>query len=134
MRTGALRWTLLLVLALGVLLMHHVPTQHVPTQHAPAHHVSAQPVPAQHDSHQVQRSVSAHAQVDSSDTAPDGHGVLHLCLALAVTFLALLAPRLGRAVGAPVEVSLPRLRRTLERARPPDPLPRRLAALCVLRR
>ena len=129
MRTGALRWTLLLVLALGVLLMHHVPTQHAPT-----HHVSAQPVPAQHDSHQVQRSVSAHAQVDSSDTAPDGHGVLHLCLALAVTFLALLAPRLGRAVGAPVEVSLPRLRRTLERARPPDPLPRRLAALCVLRR
>lgn len=114
MRTRALRWTLLLVLTLGVLLMHHVP--------------------AQHDSHHAQHAVAAHAQVDSPDSAPDGHGALHLCLAIAASFLALVAPRLRLVIGTPSDMSFPRLRRTLERARPPDPLPRRLAALCVLRR
>lgn len=114
MRTGALRWILLLVLALGVLLMHHVPTQH--------------------DSHPTQHAVAAHAQADSPDSAPDGHDALHLCLAIAASFLALVAPRLRLLIGTPSEMSLPRLRRTLEQARPPDPLPRRLAALCVLRR
>ncbi|MEB3371231.1 hypothetical protein [Saccharopolyspora mangrovi] len=116
MRTGALRFALLLALALGVVLMHHVP--------------------AQHDAHHPQHSAAAHAQVEISDdsAAPDGHGALHLCLAVAASFLALLAPRLRLLLGTIAEMLLPRLRRTLERARPPDPLPRRLAALCVLRR
>ncbi|RRO19977.1 hypothetical protein EIL87_03095 [Saccharopolyspora rhizosphaerae] len=48
--------------------------------------------------------------------------------------LGLMVPRLRLLTGVVVEVSLLRLRRTLERARPPDPSPRRLAARGVLRR
>lgn len=110
MRTGALRWALLPALALGLLLMHHVPAQHAP-----------------------QHSAVAHAQAAVSDATPDGHDVLHLFLAIAASFLAPLAPHAPGVFGT-AEMFIPRFRRTLERARPPDPLPRRLAALRVLRR
>jgi hypothetical protein len=114
-RTGAFRWALLVALALGVVLMHHVP--------------------AQHDAHHAQHTVGAHVQVQASDdTAPDGHDALHLCLAVAASFLLLLAPRLRLTAVVTAEMFLSRIRRTLQRARPPDPLPRWLAALCVLRR
>jgi len=114
-RTGAFRWALLVALALGVVLMHHVP--------------------AQHDAHHAPHTVGVHAQVNASDdAAPAGHDALHLCLAVAASFLVLLASRLRLAVLVTAEMLIPRIRRTLQRARPPDPLPRRLAALCVLRR
>ncbi|WP_406690427.1 DUF6153 family protein [Saccharopolyspora sp. ID03-671] len=116
MRPTALRWVLLLALALGVVLMHHVP--------------------AQHDSHHSQHTATAQVQVAASehDDGSHEHDLLHLCLAVAASFLALLAPRLRADLGVIAEMPPPRFRRTLERARPPDPLPRRLAALCVLRR
>lgn len=115
MRTGAFRWALLVAIALGVVLMHHVP--------------------AQHDAHHAQHTAGVHVQVETSDdAAPGGHDALHLCLAVMATFLVLLAPRLRLTVVVTAEMLLPRNRRTLQRARPPDPLPRRLAALCVLRR
>ncbi|TDC87089.1 hypothetical protein E1161_26340 [Saccharopolyspora aridisoli] len=114
MRTGAFRWALLVALALGVVLMHHVPAQHH------SHHAGH---------------VGVHAQVEASDdAAPDGHDALHLCLAIAASFLVLLAPRLRMAAVVTAEMFVPRIWRTLQRARPPDPSPRRLAALCVLRR
>ncbi|SFS89312.1 hypothetical protein [Saccharopolyspora flava] len=116
MRPTALRWALLLVLALGVVLMHHVPAQHEPHRH---------PATAQ---------VQLTSELTASDHDSPAHGLLHLCLAVAASFLALLAPRLRADLGVIAEMPPPRFRRTLERARPPDPLPRRLAALCVLRR
>ena len=112
-RSEAVRWLLLVVLALGVALMHHVPTQHAQPQ-APAAAHAEQPGPT-----------------DRTEPSHDGHDLLHLCLAVAVGFLALLAPRLrllGRAAIEPLRV-LP----AAAGAPVSQPVPRRLAELCVLR-
>ena len=114
-RSEALRWLLLVVLALGVALMHHVPAQHAQPQAAPT--------------------ATAHAEhsapSDRTEPSHDGHDLLHLCLAIAVGFLALLAPRLrplGRAAIEP-----PRVLPAAAAVPVPQPVPRRLAELCVLR-
>ncbi|WP_143121719.1 hypothetical protein [Saccharopolyspora antimicrobica] len=115
-RPGLLRWGLLLVLAFCVVLMHHVPAQ----QHEPAHQSAAA----------VQTAAVEHHE----PPADSGHGALHLCLAIIAGFLVLLLPQLRRALRAAAElprglaVALPVL------LPPPLPVPRRLAALCVLRR
>ncbi|KAA5838136.1 hypothetical protein ABT337_05440 [Saccharopolyspora hirsuta] len=115
-RPGLLRWGLLLALALCVVVMHHVPAQH--EQSHPPETAVVQTAAAEHH---------------HPPAAPD-HGALHLCLAIVVGFLLLLLPQLRRILRAAAElprnlaVVLPVL------VPPPLPVPRRLAALCVLRR
>ncbi|MER5390484.1 hypothetical protein [Saccharopolyspora sp. NPDC002686] len=121
-RPGLLRWGLLLVLAFCVVLMHHVPAQQHEQTHAP------QPPAA------VAMHAGAAEHHEQPAPAPDDHGALHLCLAIMLGFLVLLLPQLSRAIRA--AAVLPRyLTAALPALLPPPlPVPRRLAALCVLRR
>ncbi|MFC7339975.1 hypothetical protein [Saccharopolyspora griseoalba] len=108
-----LRWILMAVLALGVAAMHHVPSQHAQPQIAATAHAE-HPSPAEHP-----------------EPSPTGHDLLHLCLAVAVGFLVLLAPRLRLLALAPIEAR--RARPQAEAVPLAPPTPRRLAELCVLR-
>lgn len=116
-RSELMRWGLLVVLALCVVLMHHVP----------AEHDQAHPVAA----------VATHAAMttehDESPVAP-GHGLLHLCLAIVVGFLAFAIPLFRRILSASADLPIRLVLASLDRFRPPTPVPRRLAVLCVLRR
>lgn len=124
-----LRWVLLLVLALGVVLMHHVPAQaHEPAPvAAAAHAVGHSPVTA-HTDHAPVAQVEHHGH-----PASPGHAALHLCLAIVVGFLVLLLPRLRRAARAVAGPPRALVAAPPALAPPPVPVPRRLAALCVLR-
>lgn len=120
-RSEAARWLLLVVLALGVALMHHVPSQHAQPQAAATVH-------AEHSAHADRTGLNP---ADRTEPSHDGHDLLHLCLAIAVGFLALLAPRLhllGRAA-----IERPRVFPAAATVPVPRPVPRRLAELCVLR-
>jgi hypothetical protein len=116
-RSEVIRWVLLAVLALGVALMHHVPTAQTQPQVAATAHAAhaVHPSPAEH-----------------SEPAPASHELLHLCLAVAAGILVLLAPRLGLLGHAPIEER--RVRAPAEAVPLAPPVPRRLAELCVLRR
>ncbi|MEV0697214.1 hypothetical protein AB0I53_04755 [Saccharopolyspora sp. NPDC050389] len=116
-RSRLVRWGLLIVLALGVVLMHHVPAQHH-QPHPPAAVAMHTAMPAEHN---------------EPPAAPD-HGLLHLCLAIAAGFIALLLPLLRRIASASAETPKPLAITAFTRFRPPTPVPRRLAVLCVLRR
>ncbi|MBB5157672.1 hypothetical protein [Saccharopolyspora phatthalungensis] len=117
-RSELMRWGLLVVLALCVVLMHHVPAQHDHAHHAPAAvATAAMPTPD-------------HGE---PPPAPD-HGLLHLCLAIIAGFFALLLPFLRRIASGFAELPGLLARTALDRFRPPTPVPRRLAVLCVLRR
>ncbi|WP_148272033.1 hypothetical protein [Saccharopolyspora spinosa] len=117
-RSRLVRWGLLVVLALGVVLMHHVPAQH-------------------HESHPPAAVAMHHAGMPAGHgeppAAPD-HGLLHLCLAIAAGFIALLLPLLHRIASALAESPKPLAITAFTHFRPPTPVPRRLAVLCVLRR
>ncbi|MEU6264480.1 hypothetical protein [Saccharopolyspora shandongensis] len=119
-RSRLVRWGLLVVLALGVVLMHHVPAQH-------------------HQSHQSHPSaaMATHSAMPTEHSEPPAapdHGLLHLCLAIAAGFIALLLPLLHRIASASAENPKPVAIRAFTLFRPPTPVPRRLAVLCVLRR
>ncbi|MCI2421745.1 hypothetical protein MOQ72_30345 [Saccharopolyspora sp. K220] len=116
-RSELIKWGLLVVLALCVVLMHHVPAQH-DQAHPPA-------------------AVATHSAMAAEHSAPSpmpDHGLLHLCLAIAAGFVLLLLPLLRRIASALAEPSRLLMRTALEQLRPPTPVPRRLAVLCVLRR
>ncbi|WP_190823231.1 hypothetical protein [Saccharopolyspora pogona] len=115
-RPRLVRWGILVVLALGVVLMHHVPAQH--HESPPAAAAMHAGMPAEHS---------------EPPAAPD-HGLLHLCLAIAAGFIALLLPLLHRIASALAETPKPLAITAFTRFRPPTPVPRRLAMLCVLRR
>ncbi|MEV0053404.1 hypothetical protein AB0H34_23245 [Saccharopolyspora shandongensis] len=116
-RSRLVRWGLLVVLALGVVLMHHVPAQHHQS-HPSAAMATHSAMPTEHS---------------EPPAAPD-HGLLHLCLAIAAGFIALLLPLLHRIASASAENPKPIAIRAFTLFRPPTPVPRRLAVLCVLRR
>lgn len=109
-----------MVLALGVVLMHHMPAQHHES-HPPAAPAAA----AMHAGMPTERR--------ELPAAPD-HGLLHLCLAIAAGFIALLLPVLHRIASALAGTPKPLAITAFTRFRPPTPVPRRLAMLCVLRR
>ncbi|GAA0503552.1 hypothetical protein [Saccharopolyspora thermophila] len=114
-RSEILRWGLLVALALCVVLMHHVPGEH-DQPHPPAaaaHHVA----PVEHD---------------PGPAAPDHGLLLHLCLAVLTGFVVLLLPLLHRALRAAHERGDHLVTAARDLFRPPTPVPRRLAALCVL--
>ncbi|GAA4617516.1 hypothetical protein [Saccharopolyspora hordei] len=134
-----LRWVLLLVLALGVVLMHHVPAQaHEPAPvAAAAHAVGHSPAAAHAVGHSPVTAHTDHAPVAQVEhhghPASPGHAALHLCLAIVVGFLVLLLPRLRRAARAVAGPPRALVAAPPALAPPPIPVPRRLAALCVLR-
>lgn len=137
-RSRPLRWGMLVVLALGVILMHHAPALHTPAHEGPA-------VAAVHSTqvHTIAGSASLMEQASEKtmlskvsnpdDTLDSSHAMLHMCLAI-VTGLALLL--LTAATGL-LQVRLPWAKhapyKSRSRFRPPLPVPRRLAVLCVLR-
>ncbi|MER7013581.1 hypothetical protein ABT324_19365 [Saccharopolyspora sp. NPDC000359] len=115
-RPGLLRWGLLLALALCVVVMHHVPAQHEQS-HPPEAAV-------------VQTAATEHHEPPAT---PD-HDALHLCLAIVAGFLLLLLPQLRRLLRIAAELPRALLVVLPVLVPPPLPVPRRLAALCVLRR
>lgn len=123
-RRTALRWTLLGLLAFGVLGMHHVVSPE-PEPHAMPAMTAAAPV--HHDGSSI---------AEPPAGSHDGHGALHLCLAVfgaaAVLLLALLGWRAYRAERFVVRGAV----RTAGAGRdPPRGLrsPVFLSLLCVLR-
>lgn len=140
MRSLVGRWSLLALLVLGVVFMHHAPVGHS-AMSAPAsaavsvsHHAHAmkpgESVPAADTT--AETVVTASTAVDAAHVA--GHDVLHMCLAILVAAAALLAFLVLRLWMRPAEV-LARsvIRAGIERFPPPVPVPRKLAALCVFR-
>lgn len=133
MRSLVGRWTLLALLVLGVVCMHHAPVAHA-IAHAPASAV----VSAGHQDHAMKQdvlavNVAAATNVAVGDVYADGHAMLHLCLAIlvaAATLLAVLGLGLRRPSAA---IQVRRLQAGIGRFPPPVPVPRRLAALCVFR-
>jgi hypothetical protein len=125
MRTRALyRWGMMVALALAVILMHHVPEQHdrahETSETGVVHVVGA----AHHE---------AALPVFDDPLADSGHSMLHLCMAIVVGMAVLLLAAAREIPGAAPDSE--RLRRTARSLfRPPSPVPRRLAVLCVLRR
>jgi hypothetical protein len=126
-----MRWGLLVVLALCVVLMHHVPAEH-DQAHPPAAVATHAAMTTEH-AQPPAAAVVMTTEHGESPAAPD-HGLLHLCLAVVVGFLAFVVPLLRRASGASAELPKRLVLASLDRFRPPTPVPRRLAVLCVLRR
>jgi hypothetical protein len=122
------RWLLLVALVLGVALMHHIPASGGHGAHGNAAAVAAaHSAAADHGS----------CPCDHVSPAPaddTGHAMLHLCLAIIVGVAVVVALWLRRVLRPAVQ-SLNRVlsRAGRERFRPPLPVPRRLAVLCVLR-
>lgn len=128
-RSQVVRWGLLLALALGLVLMHHIPRPHDSTS-PPAHAVSAASI-----TEVAGEACDRHPSTDHSGAplSSPGHGALHLCLAILIGFAVvwLLALRLSPCTTAPG------LKHGLappgEDEHPPIPVSRRLAVLCVMR-
>ncbi|QIZ33665.1 hypothetical protein [Saccharopolyspora sp. ASAGF58] len=136
-RSRLVRWGLLVVLALGVVLMHHMPAQHHES-HPPAAPAAAAMhagMPTEHSEPPAAAAMHAGMPTERRElpAAPD-HGLLHLCLAIAAGFIALLLPVLHRIASALAGTPKPLAITAFTRFRPPTPVPRRLAMLCVLRR
>lgn len=132
-------WWLLVMLAFGVVAMHHAPIAHAggaslpgtPPAVSTAHHSAGpnQPMPVS-----AGGDTAIHVPLASAGDKPDmDHGLLHLCLAVlvgaAAVVIASLALRILPAT-ASLRSSIPT---GIGRARPPQSVPRRLAVLCVLR-
>lgn len=136
-------WWLLVLLAFGVVAMHHAPMAHAggasppgtPPPVSAAHHAAHDSVgPNQPMSASAGGDTATHVPlVDEADQPGVDHGLLHLCLAVlagaAAVVIASLALRILPAT-ASLRSSIPM---GIGRARPPPPVPRRLAVLCVLR-
>ncbi|MEV4646378.1 DUF6153 family protein [Saccharopolyspora sp. NPDC049357] len=129
-RSRVARWGLLVALALGVVLMHHAPGPHV-SESPPAHTLamSAAPITATADDGCECRHAGEHSGAPFSS----GHDVLHLCLAILIGFAAFVLMAFRRGPGptaaGPARSSTP----PGMRGRPPIPVARRLAVLCVMR-
>lgn len=124
------RWGLLVALALGVVVMHHTPSEHDQPNMAGAPVVSmshSQPCEAA----MPEARSDGHASHGSGPVLPDH--ALHLCLAILIfvggAVLSLWALPRGRVSSPP---RMP-AKGTTDRVRPPTPVPRRLAVLCVMR-
>lgn len=133
------RWGVVTLLMLGLVLMHHVPGHgpHEPASTAAATAAAAFD-PAVSESHPLDCPCPA---TDHQVPLPGGgggldlSGLLHLCLAILAGLGGLLA------AGLMLRWVIPRMRLTtfpgriaaFEYLRPPNPLPRHLAALGVLR-
>lgn len=129
-RSRVVRWGLLVALALGVVLMHHTPGPHVSAS-KPAHALamSAAPITATVDEGCEYRHAGEHSSAPSSS----GHDLLHLCLATLIGFAAFMLVATRRGPSAAIadlgrSLAPPGMRR-----RPPIPVARRLAVLCVMR-
>ncbi|MBE9375960.1 hypothetical protein IQ251_16030 [Saccharopolyspora sp. HNM0983] len=130
------RWLLLLALSAGMVLMHHVPgghgEHHSPAAAASTEHGAAPPAHAAPDP-----AAPAHAAADQTGGEPGPvqlDDLLHLCLAIiagAALLLLDLRRNRGPLHGLPT-IRTPRVH-PVSRRRPPPPVRRRLAELCVLR-
>lgn len=129
-RSRIFRWGLLLTLTLGVVLMHHTPGTHDATSPpAHTHAVSAASITAT-----AEGACECHTPMDHFGALfSSGHGALHLCLAILIGFAVTSLVTLGRGPDA----TAPGLKRGLAPPggprRPPIPVARRLAVLCVMR-
>lgn len=133
------RWLMLVLLAFGVVVMHHAPLMHVQEPAPPAatashlaHADQAMPAGGDGGEHGIHGSL---VSAGGGSDVGTGHGFLHLCLAiLAAAAAGLLAVLLSRAR---VVLQWPSTWSPLEACAgwfpPPLPVPRRLAVLCVLR-
>ncbi|MFN2495107.1 MAG: hypothetical protein ABR608_04255 [Pseudonocardiaceae bacterium] len=121
-------WGLSAVLLLGLVLMHHAPGyQEHHDGPAVAHSVLVS------SGSEVADPSGCPCPADTrSPVVPD---LLHLCLAVMVSAILLLAPLLlGLSPSPPAGAPGQWVRSALDFLRPPPPVPRRLAALGVLRR
>jgi hypothetical protein len=119
------RWGLLAVLLLGLVLMHHVPGH---PEHEAAH-------PAVAVSGLERGPGAAAPSCPCPADTPPAPALLHLCLAVAAAGVLVLVPLL-RALQGPVAgagAGGQAVRSVLGYLQPPPPVPRRLAALGVLR-
>lgn len=133
------RWGLLILLAFAVMVMHHAPGLHdqahevppavsaVQTQHHQAHDPS---VPVETSG---ARTASAATDVGDETQGSSSHGMLHLCLTIMLGFALLLFSTVTGEVRSRLPRATSERRAGLHRFRPPLPVPRRLAMLCVLR-
>ncbi len=137
-RWSAWRWVVLVALALGVVLMHHAPIAHG------AHSSAAHTVSAAHHAHaavSVAPEPACGCEADHAasavpgDSTPGSHSLLHLCLAIMTAAATAVAGLWLSRMLRPCALSLtrPPSRQMREQLRPPIPVPRRLAVLCVLR-
>jgi hypothetical protein len=129
-RSGVVRWGLLVALALGVVLMHHAQGPYVsasPPTHALA--VNAAPITAAADDGCECHPAGEHNGAPFSS----GHDLLHLCLAILIGFAAFLLVAFRRGPGAAIASPRRSLAPPGLRRRPPIPVAQRLAALCVMR-
>ena len=144
---GAVRWTsrswlwglLAVLLLFGLVLMHHTPGHGGHDAELAADPLAATSVVAMTDSPAADCPCPA---TDHDSPLPSGTGgpgataLLHLCLAVLVALGAMVAAGLLRhAIISHTGGNLGSAGRRigLEHVRPPVPVPRRLAALCLLR-
>lgn len=141
MRVGwaVCRWGLMVALAFGVLSMHHIPAHadhgatKAPYAAGGAHGLDA--VSAGHEAAPCDCDSSTRTPREGTVPAP-GSPLLHLCLAIALTAMATIAVlAMRRGIPCPVIQGFGRsvARIGARHLRPPIPVPRRLAVLCVLR-
>ena len=138
------RWILLALLALGVVCMHHAPLAHehahgfmatpMPPVVSAAHQASAGSGQHTADPGQATAVLTPLAPMAAGHDSAAGHEWLHMCLAILVAAATLLAYLVLRTMVLPAPGSTASaIRVGTERFPPPEPVPRRLAALCVLR-
>lgn len=127
-RSGIARWGLLVVLTLGVVLMHHAPGQH--GLHSPPPH-SATASTAVSTAEQGRERPHSAEHGDMPASSP--HQLLHLCLAILLGFATFLFFWRRRRPATLASHSRRWLSLWPQGARPPVPLARRLAVLCVMR-
>lgn len=131
-------WGLLTVLLFGLVLMHHTPSHS-------AHDAGVASAPAAADITSMSDSPASNCPcpaTDHNDSLPGGSSgpgstaLLHLCLAVLAALGSILTAGLAlRGTIAHIGRNIGLMGRWtgLEYLRPPVPVPRRLAALCVLR-
>ncbi|QGK70225.1 hypothetical protein GIY23_12430 [Allosaccharopolyspora coralli] len=133
-------WWLLVLVAFAVVAMHHAPMTHangsslpdMPSAVSAAHHSEGanQPLPTTH----VGAAAIAMSLVSAGSDEPGmGHGLLHLCLAVLVGAAAVVLAWLTLWIGPDTASHRSSMPTGIGPARPPLPVPRRLAVLCVLR-
>ena len=129
-------WWLLVLVAFGVVAMHHAPIAHggpsaMPPAVSAAHHSEGAhpPLPTTHGGETAIHVTHASA----GDEPGTGHGLLHLCLAVLVAAAVVVLAWLTLWIGPDTSSHRSSVRTAIGRARPPLPVPRRLAVLCVLR-
>lgn len=133
-------WWLLVLLAFGVVAMHHLPfahpgaasLPHVPPAISAMHDDS--PVEADHPMSSTHETATPAPLASAGDDPSRGHGLPHLCLAILAAAAAVLTTPVMQVTTVPEAAPSPTSVHTgIGRVRPPLPGPRRLAVLCVFR-